>query len=205
MSDLNGKVAVVTGASKGIGAAIAKALSAAGAAVVVNYSASKEDADRVVADIKAKGRKAIALKGDVTKADDMRRLFEETKKTFGRLDVLVNNAGIYRFAPLEKITEDEFHQHFNINVLGTILATREAVKYFGANGGSVINMSSIASAGVPEAAVYSGSKGAADAITRGLAEELGPRKIRVNAIAPGGVYTEGTQSGGILGSDFEKV
>jgi 3-oxoacyl-[acyl-carrier protein] reductase len=202
MSDLNGKVAVVTGASKGIGAAIAKALSAAGAAVVVNYSASKEDADRVVADIKAKGRKAIALKGDVAKADDMRRLFEETKKTFGRLDVLVNNAGIYRFAPLEKITEDEFHQHFNINVLGTILATREAVKYFGANGGSVINMSSIASAGVPETAVYSGSKGAVDAITRGLAEELGPRKIRVNA---GGVYTEGTQSGGIVGSDFEKA
>jgi 3-oxoacyl-[acyl-carrier protein] reductase len=132
MSDLNGKVAVVTGASKGIGAAIAKALSAAGAAVVVNYSSSKEDADRVVADIKAKGRKAIALKDDVAKADDMRRLFEETKKTFGRLDVLVNNAGIYRFAPLEKITEDEFHQHFNINVLGTILATREAVKHFGA-------------------------------------------------------------------------
>ena len=205
MSDLNGKVAVVTGASKGIGAAIAKALSAAGAAVVVNYSASKEDADRVVADIKAKGRKAIALKGDVAKADDMRRLFEETKKTFGRLDVLVNNAGIYRFAPLEKITEDEFHQHFNINVLGTILATREAVKYFGANGGSVINMSSIASAGAPEAAVYSGSKGAVDAITRGLAEELGPRKIRVNAIAPGGVETEGTHSGGIVGSDFEKA
>jgi 3-oxoacyl-[acyl-carrier protein] reductase len=164
--------------------------------VVVNYSASKEDADRVVADIKAKGGKAIAFKGDVAKADDMGRLFEETKNTFGRLDVLVNNAGIYRFARLEEITEDEFHQHFNINVLGTILATREAVKYFGPNGGSVINMSSIASAGAPEAAVYSGSKGAVDAITRGLAEELGPRKIRVNAIAPGG---------GIVGSDFEKA
>jgi len=205
MSDLNGKVAVVTGASKGIGAAIAKALSAAGAAVVVNYSASKEDADRIVADIKAKGGKAIAVKGDVAKADDMGRLFEETKKTFGRMDVLVNNAGIYRFARLEEITEDEFHQHFNINVLGTILATREAVKYFGPNGGSVINMSSIASAGAPEAAVYSGSKGAVDAITRGLAEELGPRKIRVNAIAPGGVETEGTHSGGIVGSDFEKA
>jgi len=205
MSELNGKVAVVTGASKGIGAAIAKALSAAGAAVVVNYSASKEDADRIVADIKAKGGKAIAVKGDVAKADDMGRLFEETKKTFGRMDVLVNNAGIYRFARLEEITEDEFHQHFNINVLGTILATREAVKYFGPNGGSVINMSSIASAGAPEAAVYSGSKGAVDAITRGLAEELGPRKIRVNAIAPGGVETEGTHSGGIVGSDFEKA
>src|SRR6185369_1195612 len=133
MSELNGKVAVVTGASKGIGAAIAKALSAAGAAVVVNYSASKEDADRIVADIKAKGGKAIAVKGDVAKADDMGRLFEETKNTFGRMDVLVNNAGIYRFARLEEITEDEFHQHFNINVLGTILATREAVKYFGPN------------------------------------------------------------------------
>jgi 3-oxoacyl-[acyl-carrier protein] reductase len=180
-------------------------LSAAGAAVVVNYSASKEDADRIVADIKAKGGKAIAFKGDVAKADDMGRLFEETKKTFGRMDVLVNNAGIYRFARLEEITEDEFHQHFNINVLGTILATREAVKYFGPNGGSVINMSSIASAGAPEAAVYSGSKGAVDAITRGLAEELGPRKIRVNAIAPGGVETEGTHSGGIVGSDFEKA
>ena len=129
MSDLNAKVAVVTGASKGIGAAIAKALSAAGAAVVVSYSASKEDADRVVADIKAKGGKAIAVKGDVAKADDMGRLFEETKKTFGGLDILVNNAGIYRFARLEEITENEFHQHFNINVLGTILATREAVKY----------------------------------------------------------------------------
>jgi 3-oxoacyl-[acyl-carrier protein] reductase len=205
MSDLNAKVAVVTGASKGIGAAIAKALSAAGAAVVVNYSASKEDADRVVANIKAKGGKAIAVKGDVAKADDMGRLFEETKKTFGELDILVNNAGIYRFARLEEITEDDFHQHFNINVLGTILATREAVKYFGPNGGSVINMSSIASAGAPEAAVYSGSKGAVDAITRGLAEELGPRKIRVNAIAPGGVETEGTHSGGIVGSDFEKA
>ena len=130
MSDLNGKVAVVTGASKGIGAAIAKALSAAGAAVVVNYSASKEDADRIVADIKAKGGKAIAVKGDVAKADDMVRLFEETKKTFGRMDVLVNNAGIYRFARLEEITEDEFHQHFNINVLGTILATRRGGKVF---------------------------------------------------------------------------
>jgi 3-oxoacyl-[acyl-carrier protein] reductase len=159
----------------------------------------------VVADIKTKGGKAIAVKGDVAKAADMRRLFEEAKKAFGRLDVLVNNAGIYRFAPLEEITEDEFHQHFNINVLGTILATREAVKYFGPNGGSVINMSSIASAGVPQAAVYSGSKGAVDAITRALAEELGPRKIRVNAIAPGGVYTEGTHSQGIVGSDFERA
>ena len=205
MSDLKGKVAVVTGASKGIGAAIAKGLSAAGAAVVVNYSSSKEGADRVVADINANGGKAIAVKGDVAKAADMRRLFDETEKAFGTLDVLVNNAGVYKFLPLEDITEDEFHREFNINVLGTILATKEAVKHFGPNGGSVINISSIASAGEPTAAIYSGTKGAVDAITRGLAAELGPRKIRVNAIAPGGVETEGTHSAGIVGSDFEKT
>ena len=206
MSDLKGKVAVVTGASKGIGAAIAKGLSAAGAAVVVNYSSSKEGADRVVADINANGGKAIAVKGDVAKAADMRRLFDETEKAFGTLDVLVNNAGVYTNSlPLEDITEDEFHREFNINVLGTILATKEAVKHFGPNGGSVINISSIASAGEPTAAIYSGTKGAVDAITRGLAAELGPRKIRVNAIAPGGVETEGTHSAGIVGSDFEKA
>jgi 3-oxoacyl-[acyl-carrier protein] reductase len=206
MSDLKGKVAVVTGASKGIGAAIAKGLSAAGAAVVVNYSSSKEGADRVVAYIKSKGGQAIAVKGDVAKAADMRRLFDETEKAFGTLDVLVNNAGVYKnVVRLEQITEDEFHREFNINVLGTILATKEAVKHFGPNGGSVINISSIASVGMPGAAIYSGSKGAVDAITRGLAAELGPRKIRVNAIAPGGVETEGTHSVGIMGSDFEKV
>src|SRR5262245_31781926 len=159
MSDLKGKVAVVTGASKGIGAAIAKSLSAAGAAVVVNYSSSKEGADRVVADIKSKGGKAIAVKGDVAKTEDVRRLFNETKKAFGTLNVLVNNAGVYKFVPLEEITKDEFHREFNINVLGTILATKEAVKHFWLNGGSVINISSIASAGAPEAAIYSGSKG----------------------------------------------
>ena len=205
MSNLNDKVAVVTGASKGIGAAIAKRLSEAGAAVVVNYSSGKEDADRVVGDIKANSGKAIAIKGDVAQAADMQRLFAETKKAFNRLDVLVNNAGVYKFLPLEEITEDEFHREFNINVLGTLLATKEAVKYFGPNGGSVINMSSIASAGEPTAAIYSGTKGAVDAITRGLAAELGPRKIRVNAIAPGGVETEGTHSAGIVGSDFEKA
>ena len=205
MGDLSGKVAVVTGASKGIGAAIAKRLSAAGAAVMVNYSSSKEDADHVVADIKAKGGRAIAVKGDVARAEDVRQLFDETKRSFGRLDVLVNNAGVYKFIRLEEITEDEFHRVFNINVLGTILATKEAVKHFGPNGGSVINISSIASAGAPEAAIYSGSKGAVDAITRALAAELGPRQIRVNAIAPGGVETEGTHSGGIMGSDFEKT
>jgi 3-oxoacyl-[acyl-carrier protein] reductase len=205
MSNLKGKVAVVTGASKGIGAAIAKGLAAAGAAVVVNYSSSRDDADRVVADIKAKGGTAVAVKGDVAKAADVRRLFDETKKAFDTLDVLVNNAGVYRFVPLEEITEDEFHREFNINVLGTILVTKEAVKHFGPNGGSIINMSSIASQGAAEAAVYSGTKGAVDAITRGLAAELGPRKIRVNAIAPGGVETEGTHSAGIVGSDFAKA
>jgi 3-oxoacyl-[acyl-carrier protein] reductase len=205
MSDLKGKVAVVTGASKGIGAAIAKSLSAAGASVVVNYSISKEDGDRVVADIKANGGKAIAVKGDVAKVADVRRLFAETKKAFHTLDVLVNNAGVYKFVPLEEITEGEFHREFNINVLGTILATKEAVKHFGPNGGSIINISSIASAGEAKAAIYSGTKGAVDAITRGLAAELGPRKIRVNAIAPGSVETEGTQCASIKGSDFEKA
>jgi 3-oxoacyl-[acyl-carrier protein] reductase len=200
MNDLKGKVAVVTGASKGIGAAIAKSLSAAGAAVVVNYAFSKEDADRVVADIKANGGKAIAVKGDVAKAGDVRRLFAETKKAFDRLDVLVNNAGVYKFLPLEEITEDEFHRQFNINVLGALLATKEAVKHFGPNGGSVINISSTSSTGEAQAAIDSGTKGAVDAITRGLAAELGPRKIRVNAIAPGEVETEGTHSGGVIGA-----
>ena len=205
MSDLKGKVAVVTGASKGIGAGIARSLGAAGAAVAVNYSSSREGAERVVADIKAKGGKAIAVKGDVAKSADVRHLFDETEKAFGRLDVLVNNAGIYQFQPLEDITEDEFHRLFNTNVLGTILATREAVKHFGASGGSVINISSVASEdAVPTASVYSATKGAVDAVTRVLAAELGPRKIRVNAIAPGGVETEGTHAAGVVGSDFEK-
>jgi 3-oxoacyl-[acyl-carrier protein] reductase len=196
---------VKASASKGIGAAIAKSLSAAGAAVVVNYVGSTEGADRVVADIKANGGKAIAVKGDVAKAADVQRLFDETQKTFDTLDVLVNNAGVYKFLPLEEITEEEFHREFNINVLGTLLATKEALKHFGPNGGSVINISSIWSEGDAQAAIYSGTKGAVDAITRGLAAELGPRKIRVNAIAPGGVETEGTHSGGIIGSDFERA
>jgi 3-oxoacyl-[acyl-carrier protein] reductase len=206
MNNLKGKVAVVTGASKGIGAAIAKRLSEAGAAVVVvNYSSRNEDVDRVVEDIKAGGGEAIAVKGDVANAADMRGLFAETKKAFNRLDVLVNNAGVYKFLPLEEITEDEFHREFNINVLGTLLATKEAAKYFGPNGGSVINMSSTASAGEADASIYSGTKGAVDAITRGLAAELGARKIRVNAIAPGEVETAGTHSAGIIGSNFEKA
>jgi 3-oxoacyl-[acyl-carrier protein] reductase len=206
MHDLKGKVAIVTGASKGIGAGIARGLGAAGAAVVVNYASSRDGADRVVADIVAKGGKAIAVKGDVAKAADVRHLFEETRKAFGALDVLVNNAGIYLFQPLDEITEDEFHRQFNTNVLGTILATKEAAKQFGPNGGSVINISSVASRdAVPTSAVYSATKGAVDAVTRVLAAELGPRKIRVNTIAPGGVETEGTHAMGVIGSDFEKA
>jgi 3-oxoacyl-[acyl-carrier protein] reductase len=205
MSELTGKVAIVTGASKGIGAGIAKGLAAAGAAVVVNYRSSREGADRVVADITDNGGKAIAVKADVSKAADVRRLFDETKKAFGSLDVLVNNAGIYGFAPLEDLTEDEFHREFNTNVLGLLLATKEAMKHFGPDGGSVINISSIASTSpTPTAVVYSATKGAVDTITRVLAKELGPKKVRVNAINPGGVETEGTHSAGIIGSDFEK-
>lgn len=188
MGKLAGKVAVVTGASKGIGAAIAKSLAAAGADVVVNYSSSKEGADRVVSDIKAKGGKAVAIQGDVSKAADRQRLFEETKKAFGSLDVLVNNAGIYRFQPLEAVTEDEFHSMFNTNVLGLILTTQEAVKYFGKDGGSIINIGSVASAKTPPTSVvYTATKGAVDAITGVLANELAGRKIRVNSINPGGV------------------
>src|SRR3984957_7177797 len=205
MSDLKGKVAIVTGASKGIGAGIARSLAAAGAAVAVNYASSREGAERVVADIKGSGGKAIAVKGDVAKADDVRRLFEEAKSAFGRIDVLVNNAGIYHFQPLDDITEDEFHRQFNTNVLGTILAAKEAARHFGPDGGSIINISSVASEqAIPSAAVYSATKGAVDTVTRVLAAELGPRKIRVNAIAPGGVETEGTHTAGVIGSNLEK-
>src|SRR6202048_217191 len=205
MSELRGKVAIVTGASKGIGAAIAKGLAAVGASVVVNYASSREGADRVVAEIVGKGGKAIAVEADVSKAAAVQRLFHETKKAVGSLDMLVNNAGVYRFAPLEEVTEDEFHREFNINVLGVLLASREAMKYFGPDGGSIINISSMASKSpTPTAVVYSATKGAVDTITRVLAQELGPRKIRVNAINPGGVETEGTHSMGVIGSDFEK-
>jgi 3-oxoacyl-[acyl-carrier protein] reductase len=205
MSELRGKVAIVTGASKGIGAAIAKRLAAAGASVVVNYASSSEGADRVVAEIAGKAGKAIAVKADVSKAADVQRLFDATKKAFGSLDVLVNNAGVYGFAPLEEVTEDEFHREFNINVLGVLLASREAMKYFGPHGGSVINISSMASMSpTPTAVVYSATNGAVDTITRVLAKELWPKKIRVNAINQGGVETEGVHSLGIIGSDFEK-
>jgi 3-oxoacyl-[acyl-carrier protein] reductase len=205
MSELAGKVAIVTGASKGIGAGIAKALGKAGAAVVVNYASSKDGADRVAKEIAQNGGRAVAVQGDVAKAGDVKRLFEETKKAFGSLDILVNNAGVYNFLPLESVTEEEFHREFNTNVLGLILATREAVKYFGAEGGSVINVGSVASTMTPpNSVVYTATKGAVDAVTRVLAKELGPRRIRVNSINPGGVETEGTHSGGIVGSDFEK-
>jgi 3-oxoacyl-[acyl-carrier protein] reductase len=205
MSDLTGKVAIVTGASKGIGAGIAKGLGAAGAAVVVNYASSREGADRVVAEITSKGGRAIAVQGDVSKVADVRRLFEETRKAFGSLDVLVNNAGVFQFEPLESVTEDEFHREFNTNVLGPILTIQEALKHFGAEGGSVINISSVASLNAtPDSVVYSATKGALDSITRVLAKELGSRRIRVNTIAPGGVETEGVHRIGIIGSDFEK-
>lgn len=207
MSDkkLTGKVAVVTGASKGIGAAIAKSLADEGAAVVVNYSSSKGGAEKVVGEIGAKGGKAIAVQADMSKRTDIDRLFAETKKAFGRLDILVNNAGIYEFAPLENITEEHFHKQFNLNVLGLILASQAAARLFDSAGGNIINISSIVStAAIPSIAVYSGTKGAVDAITRSLASELGPRKIRVNAIRPGMVETEGTHAAGIEGSDFQK-
>jgi 3-oxoacyl-[acyl-carrier protein] reductase len=202
---LVGKVAVVTGASKGIGAGIAKQLAAEGAAVVINYATSKEGADQVVNEIEASGGKAIAVQGDVAKSQDIKHLFAEANKAFGRLDVLINNAGVYRFASLEEVTEDEFHREFNTNVLGMILATREAVKYFGDEGGSVINIgSSVTSLTPPTTVVYAASKGAVSTITQVLAKELGPRKIRVNSINPGGVETEGFHTLGMPGSDFEK-
>jgi len=205
MSRLKNKVAVVTGASKGIGAGIAKGLAAEGAAVVVNYSSSKEGADRVVAEIVEKGGKAVAVQGDVSKAADVQRLFAETKKAFGTLDVLVNNAGVYEFAPLGEITEQQFHRQFNTNVLGLILATQEAVKLFGAKGGSIINIGSTSSALTPPTTtVYTATKGAVDAVTHVLAKELGPQKIRVNSINPGVVETEGTHTAGVIGSDFQK-
>jgi 3-oxoacyl-[acyl-carrier protein] reductase len=205
MSPLTGKVAIVTGASKGIGAAIAKGLGAAGAAVVVNYASSQAGADRVVAEITGTGGEAIAVQGDVSKAADVQRLFAETTQAFGALDVLVNNAGVYQFEPIEAVTEAEFHREFDVNVLGPILMIQEALKHFGPQGGSVINISSLASENpTPMSLVYAATKSAVDSITRVLARELGPRKIRVNSIAPGGVETEGLQRMGIIGSDFEQ-
>jgi 3-oxoacyl-[acyl-carrier protein] reductase len=202
---LSGKVAIVTGASKGIGAGIAKELAAEGAAVVVNYASSKNAADEVVGGIKRNGGKAIALQADMARKSEIERLFSEAMRAFGRIDILVNNAGIYEFAPLEQITEEHFHKHFNVNVLGLILASQQAAKYFTAEGGSIINISSVASTKAPATtAVYSASKGAVDSVTKALANELGPRNIRVNAINPGVVETEGLHAAGIAGSDLEK-
>lgn len=202
---LSGKVAVVTGASKGIGAAVARRLADEGASLVVNYASSKSGADKVVAEIAQAGGKAVAIQADVAKKADIDRLFAETKRAFGRLDILVNNAGIYEFAPLDGITEEHFHKQFNLNVLGLILASQAAAKLFDAAGGSIVNISSIVSTlAFPNAAIYSGTKGAVDSITRALASELGPRKIRVNAIRPGMVETEGTHAAGIEESDMKK-
>jgi 3-oxoacyl-[acyl-carrier protein] reductase len=202
---LAGKVAVVTGASKGIGAGIARAYGAAGAKVVVNYAGDKAGADKVVAVIDQAGGKAVAVQGDVSKKADVLKLFAEAKQAFGQVDILVNNAGVFAFGSLEEVTEEEFHREYNINVLGTLLATQEALNHFGAEGGSVINISSVVSdAPVPNSAIYAGTKGAVDTITVGLSRELAGRKIRVNAIAPGGVETEGTHTVGMIGSDFEK-
>jgi 3-oxoacyl-[acyl-carrier protein] reductase len=202
---LTAKVAVVTGASKGIGAAIAKQLASEGAAVVVNYASSKAGADQVVNEITRNGGRAVAVQADVARQGDVNRLFADAQKAFGPVDVLVNNAGIYEFSPLEGITEEHFHKQFNLNVLGLLLTTQEAVKHFRPTGGSIINISSVVSTlGIPASAVYSGTKGAVDAITRSLAKELGGRGIRVNAINPGMVETEGVHSAGIAESDMRK-
>jgi len=202
---LEGKVALVTGASKGIGAAIAKQLATEGASVVVNYASSKEGADRVVSEIKKTGGKAVALQGDVAKAQDIERLFAEAKKQFGKLDILVNNAGVYEFSPLENISAEHYDRIFDINVRGLLFASREAAKYIDGNGGSIINIGSVVSSiAPPNSSVYTATKGAVDAITKTLANELGARKIRVNAINPGMVITEGAQSQGIIESDMRK-
>jgi len=202
---LTGKVAVVTGASKGIGASIAKHLAAEGASVVVNYASSKSGADKVVGEITAQGGKAIAVQGSVAKKADIERLFAETRKAFGQTDILVNNAGVYEFGPLEQISEEHFHKQFDTNVLGLILTTQEALKHFNGDGGSVINISSVVGVNpLPNAAVYSATKAAVDAVTKSLAQELGRRKVRVNSINPGMIETEGVHAAGFIGSDFQK-
>lgn len=205
MSKLAGKVAVVTGASKGIGAAIAKALAAEGASVVVNYASSKAGADAVVSAITAVGGKAVSVGGDVSKASDAQGIISAAVETYGRLDILVNNSGVYEFAPIEEFTEAQYRKQFDTNVLGVLLTTQAAVKHL-REGASIINVSSVATTLTPpNTAVYSGTKGAVDAITGVLARELGPRKIRVNAINPGVVETEGTHTAGVIGSDFESL
>jgi 3-oxoacyl-[acyl-carrier protein] reductase len=202
---LEGKVAIVTGASKGIGASIAKHYAAEGASVVVNYASSKEGADKVVAEIKSSGGKAIAVQANVSKKVEIEHLFSEAIKAFGKLDILVNNAGIYEFSPLEAVTEEHFHKQFNLNVLGLILSSQEGVKHFGPEGGSIINISSLVSTYTPaNTAVYSATKAAVDGVTRSLAKELGSRKIRVNAINPGMVETEGVHAAGFSEGEFRQ-
>ena len=201
MNDLTGKIAIVTGASKGIGAAIAKALAAAGAAVAVNYASDKEGAERVVAEIAGKGGKAIAIRADMSKAAEVKQLFETTKKALGAPEVLVNNAGVFDFKPVQDVTEADFHRHVDINVLGPMLAIQEALRHFPPEGGSIVNISSIASQSpVPNSSLYSATKAAVDAMTAALAKELGPRKIRLNTVAPGYTDTEGNQKVGFVGS-----
>jgi len=205
MSDLKGKVAVVTGASKGIGAEIARTMAAAGAAVVVNYAGSKAAAERVIDEIVRNGCRAIAIQGDVSKPVDVRRLFSETKAAFGNIDILVNNAGIGEFSPIEAVSEDHYRRLFDTNVLGTVLTVQEALNHFGPNGGSIINISSVASVSpTPGSVIYSATKAAVNTVTSVLAVELGGRRIRVNTLAPGPVETEGTRGAGLIGSDLEK-
>jgi 3-oxoacyl-[acyl-carrier protein] reductase len=202
---LSGKVAVVTGASKGIGASIALHLAAEGAAVVVNYASSKEGADRIVGEINGSGGKAVAVQANLAKPAEVRRLFDAALSAYGRVDVLVNNAGVYEFLPLENVTPEHFHRMFDLNVLGLILASQEAAKHFGPAGGSIVNISSVAATSTPASgSVYSATKAAVDAVTRSLAKELGPRKIRVNSVNPGMVETEGFHAAGIAESDFQR-
>jgi len=204
MKKLENKVALVTGASKGIGAAIAKKLAEDGASVVVNFASSKSDAERVVASIHENGGKATAVQGDVSIADDVKRILAETVSLYGKIDILVNNAGVYEWGPLESVTEEGFHRQFNINVLGLLLASQTAVSYFGDNGGNIINIGSGVSTAQPAgSAIYTATKSAVDSITRVLSKELGSKNIRVNSINPGVVDTEGSRSGGFIGSDME--
>ena len=204
--NLNGKVAVVTGASKGIGAGIAKAFGAEGASVVVNYASAKSDADRIVDEISKAGGKAVAVQANVAKKSEVQRLFAEAKKAFGKIDILVNNAGVYEFVPLEEVSERQFHRLFDTNVLGMLLVTQEALKHFNSAGGTIVNIGSLASSLTPPTAVvYNATKAAVDAITRTLAKELGPRKIRVNSINPGMVITEGAIAGGYTEGEMRKM